>query len=83
MLVEDQHGVQDAQQIYRTFRPYALDLVATHDVPIDEALLALARAASECPTNLTHFEIGQYVCAQTEQSIVQSKHSGRGLRETG
>ena len=73
----------DAQRIYRTFRPYALDLAATHDVPAEETLLALARAASQCPPNLAHFEIARYVRAQTEQWIAESKHSGRGLRETG
>ncbi len=73
----------DAQRIYRTFRPYALDLAATHDVPIEEALLALARAAAQCPPNLAHFEIARYLREQTEQWIVQWKHSGHGLRETG
>jgi hypothetical protein len=74
----------NAQRVYRTFRPYALDLAATHDVPIEEALLALARAASHCPPNLAPFEIARYVREQTEQWIVQFKHSGRGLlEETG
>ena len=73
----------DAQRIYRTFRSYALDLASTHDVPPEEALLALARAASQCPTKLAHFEVAKYVRAQTEQWLVQSKNSARGLRETG
>jgi hypothetical protein len=73
----------DSLRIYRTFRPYALDLAATHDVPIEEALLALARAASQCPPNLAHFEIARHVRTQTESWIVQSKQHGRRLRETG
>jgi hypothetical protein len=42
----------DAQRIYRTFRPYALELAARHDTPIEDALRALARAASQCPADL-------------------------------
>ena len=73
----------DAQRIYRTFRSYALDLAAMHDVPPEEALLALARAASQRPPNLSHFEIARYVHAQMSEWIVESQQSGRGLRETG
>lgn len=73
----------DAQRIYRTLRPYALNLAATHDVPAEEALLALARGVSQCPPNLSHFEIARHVRTQTERWIVESKQSGRGLRETG
>jgi len=73
----------DAQQIYRTFRTHALRSAVRHNVPVEEALLALVRAASECPPNLAHFQIAQRVRTRTEQLIVQSKQSGGGLRETG
>ena len=73
----------DAQRIYRTYRRYALELAARYDVPIEEALRALARAASECNPNLADFRIAQYVRAQTEQSIAQSRPSRAELRETG
>jgi hypothetical protein len=63
----------DAQRINRTFRPYALVLGARHDVPIDQALLALARAASMRPGSRP-LQIAQRVRAQTEKWIVQSKH---------
>ena len=71
----------DAQRIYRTFRRHALDLAAMHDVPPEQALLALARAASQRPPNLSHFEIARYVHAQTEHWIVQSKGRKRGFRK--
>ena len=83
MAREVQSERMDAQRIYRTFRRYALDLAAMHDVPPEEALLALARAASQRPPNLSHLEIARYVHAQTEHWIVQSKHIGREFRETG
>jgi hypothetical protein len=73
----------DAQRIYRTYRLYVLDLAATHDVPVEQALLALARAASQCPPNLAPVQIAQYVRAQVERWMVESQQSGRGLRETG
>ena len=73
----------DAQRIYRTYRLYVLDLAATHDVPVEQALLALARAASQCPPNLAPVQIAQYVREQIEQWMVESQQSGRGLRETG
>jgi hypothetical protein len=73
----------DAQKIYRTFRPYVLDLAATHDVPVEQALLALARAASQCPPNLAPFQIAQYVREQVEQWIEESQQSRGELRETG
>jgi hypothetical protein len=73
----------NAQKIYRTFRSHVLDLAATHDLPAEQALLALARAASRCPPNLAHFQTAQYVRAQIDEWIVDSQQSGRGLRETG
>jgi hypothetical protein len=73
----------DAQRIYRTFRSYALDLAARDDVPVEQALLALARAAAHCPPNLARDQIAHYVRAELEHGIVESQQSGRGLRETG
>jgi hypothetical protein len=73
----------DAQRVYRTFRRYALELAARHDVPDDEALRALARAASDCNPNLADFEMARYVRAQTEESILQSKPTSPKFRETG
>jgi len=73
----------DAQRIYRTFRSHVLDLAATHEVPAEQALLALARAASRCPPNLAHHQTARYVHAQMSEWIVESQQSGRGLRETG
>lgn len=57
------------QRIYRTFRPYALDLAEKRDVPLEDVLLALALAASECPSNLPQFEIAQYVRKRTLNEI--------------
>jgi hypothetical protein len=68
----------DAQSIYRTFRPSTLDLALKHGVPIETALLALARAASECPSSLAHSEIAQYVRARIEDEVLREQ-----LRETG
>ena len=73
----------DAQRIYRTFRSHVLDLAATHDLPAEQALLALARAASQCPPKLTHFQTAQYVHAQIDEWIVEAQQSDHGLRETG
>jgi hypothetical protein len=73
----------DAQRTYRAYRLYVLDLAATHDVPVEQALLALARTASQCPPNLAPVQIAQYVRAQIKQWIVESQQSGRGLRKTG
>jgi hypothetical protein len=68
----------DAQSIYRTFRPSTLDLAVKHGVPIETALRELARAASECPSSLPHFEIAKYVRSRIEDEIL-----GEQLRETG
>ena len=68
----------DAQSIYRTFRPSTVDRAVKHGVPIETALRALARAASECPSSVPHFEIAQYVRARIEDEIL-----GDQLRETG
>jgi hypothetical protein len=73
----------DAQRIHRTFRHMRLTLPPHTTCRPKEALLALARAASQCPPNLAPFEIARHVRAQTERWIVESKHSGRRLRETG
>jgi hypothetical protein len=73
----------DAQRIYRTFRPYALERAARHDTPIEDALRALARAASQCPADLARSEIARYVRTQSEMSVVQSKVDGRELRRAG
>jgi hypothetical protein len=73
----------DAQRIYRIFRTDALRSAERHNVPVEDALLALARAASECPPNLARFQIARRVRTHTEQLIVQSKQSGGELRETG
>ena len=73
----------DAQRIYRTYRRYALELAARYDVPIEDSLLALARAASECNPNLADFKIAQYVRAQTEESIARAKSARAGFGEAG
>ena len=70
----------DAQQMYRTFRPYALELAAMHDVPIEEALLALARTASvlriSCPLR------DRAVCAGADRTMDSAvEATGNGLRE--
>jgi hypothetical protein len=76
-------GPMNAQRIYRTFRPHALDLAAMHDVPPEEVLLTLARAAVQCPPSQSQFETARYMRAQIEEWIVRSKRSERALRETG
>ena len=83
MAREVQSERMDAQRIYRTFRRYALDLAAMHDVPPEEVLLTLARAAVQCPQSLSESETARYMRAQIEEWIVRSKRSERTLRETG
>ena len=73
----------DAQRIYRTYRRYALELAARYDVPGDEAVRALARAAFQCNPNLADFKIAQYVRARTEESIAKSASTRLEFRETG
>jgi hypothetical protein len=73
----------DALKIYRTYRSFALDLAARHDVPVEQALLVRARAASQCPPKLGPDQITRYVHAELEHGIVELQQSGRGLRETG
>ena len=73
----------DAQRIYRTFRPYALELAARHDVPIEEALRALARASSRCPADLSLSEVARYVRTQSEKFAVQSRLAGPEVRRAG
>jgi hypothetical protein len=73
----------DAQRIYRTYRRYVLDLAEKSGVPVDEALRALARTASQCNPNLADFEIARYIRTQTEEWLVQSKRPRPEYRETG
>ena len=63
----------DAQSIYRTFLPYALDVASERGVAIEDALLLLARAASACPANLPRFEIAQYVHADRDRPRVRER----------
>jgi len=73
----------DAQRIYRTYRRYVLDLAEKSGVPVDEALRALARTASQCNPNLADFEIARFIRTQTEEWLVQSKRPRPEYRETG
>jgi hypothetical protein len=70
-----------AQRIYRTYRRYALGLAEKYDVPVDEALRALAHTASQCNPTLADLEIARYVRTQTEEWIGQSKRTRPEYRE--
>ena len=75
--------MMNARRIYLTFRRHAVDVAAKHELPVDEALRALARTASQCNPNLVDFEIARHVRAEIEESVVQPKRARSRFRETG
>jgi hypothetical protein len=62
----------DAQQLYRAYRPYAVELAPKHGLALHEALLALARAAAQCPSHIEPSKAARFMHEHIEDEIVQA-----------
>jgi len=70
----------DIQALYRAYRPDAVLLAEKQEVPLVDALHALVRAATQCPSMTTPLERNYYMRSRIEDEIVWAKRERVGLR---
>jgi hypothetical protein len=73
-MAED--GTMSAQHLYRVYRAYAVELAPKHGVELHQALLALARAAAECPAGIEPAQAAQFIRERIEQEFLNAGPKG-------
>jgi hypothetical protein len=66
----------NAQELYRAYRPYAVELAPKHGVELHEALHALARAAAQCPSAMEASEAAHFIRKRVRDEIIQANATG-------
>ena len=65
-----------AQELYRIYRPYAVELGRKHRVALHDALQALARAATQCPSGIEPSAAAQFMRERVEAEMAQESAQG-------
>ena len=65
-----------AQQLYRTYRLYGVELAARHGVDMHHALQVVAWAATQCPSRMKPSEAENFMRARIEHGILQAETRG-------
>ena len=76
-----EQGVMSAQQLYRAYRPHAVELGRKHGVELHDALRALARVATQCPSGGEAIAAADFMRERVEQAIVQENMQRVDRRE--